>query len=231
MTKIGFANIAQAPQNEIVSSILRYLPNDIEIVERGVLDQLTRSEIDALGPEPGQPGIASGLQDGDNVLLSHSLILPLMQDIVDELVNEDGADLVVILCGADWSSIRSTGLVINPGSLFPSIVSALGRGRRVGVIKPSSSQLTKERQRYQNLGVDVFVTSASPFIGEDRLTAVRTASREIVEAQCDLVWMSCVAMDKEMKAIVQDVTQKPVLLAHEVLALNIGVLVGIEVSA
>jgi len=228
MTTIGFANIAQAPQDDIVSSILPFLPEDIRVVERGVLDGLTRSQIDALGPEEGKPGIASGLNDGDSVLLSHALIIPLMQEAVDKLVEEDGADFVVILCGADWSDICSRKLVINPGRLFPSIVSAFSWGSLLGVIKPSSSQIVKEKKRYEDLGVRAFATSASPFIGADRLNAVRKAAEEIRDADCDIVWMSCVAMDQEMKAIVQQVTDKPVLLAHEVLALNIAALIGHE---
>jgi protein AroM len=226
MTTIGFANIAQSPQDDIVSSIMPFLPQDVRVVERGVLDGLTRIQIDELSPEEGQPGIASGLNDGDSVLLSHALIIPLMQKIVDKLVEEDAADLVVILCGADWSDIRSRKLVVNPGRLFPSIVTALSWGSTLGVIKPSSSQIAKEKKRYEDLGISAFTTSASPFIGDDRLEAARKAAEEVKNAGCDIIWMSCVAMDLEMKAIVEEVTEKPVLLANEVLALNISALVG-----
>ena len=58
-----------------------------------------------------------------------------MQKVVDGLV-ERGADLVVILCGADWSPVTSSVPVVNPGVLFPNLVQALGTGLKLGVIKP-----------------------------------------------------------------------------------------------
>lgn len=226
MTRIGFANIAQSPQNNIVPAILRFLPAHVEASERGILDGLTRTQISELSSDYEQPGIAAGLTDGDSVLLSHSKVLPLMQAAVDKLVDEERVNLVVILCGADWSSIRSTKIVINPGRLFPSIVSAISSDKKLGVMKPSASQVEKERKRYSELGVNAHVTSASPFVGAERLDFARTAAEDIKAAQCELVWMTCVAMDRQMKAIVQDITAKPVILAQELLALNISAMIG-----
>jgi hypothetical protein len=187
-------------------------------VEAGCLDGLSRAEIDALGPEPGEVGTATDLLDGSSILLSHTKILPRMQVCVDQLSTEQNADIIVILCGADWSSITSPTLVINPGKLFPNVITALSAGRKLGVIKPSAGQIERETARYQGFGIDVHVTAASPFIGPERLDLARQAATEIRDANCDLVWMTCVSMDQPMKKIVSDITGKPVILAHELLA-------------
>lgn len=215
---IGMATIGQAPRDDVVPAMRRYLPAELRIAQRGALDGLSRTEIDQLAPRPGEVGIVTKLLDGSSVLLSHELILPLMQAKVEELIADEGAELVVILCGADWSALRSQRLIVNPGKLFPAVIGALAPGRKLGVIKPDAGQVEKERARYAAMGIDVAVTAASPYGGAERLQLARTAAEELRDAGCELVWMTCVGMDAPMRAIVAEVTGVPVVLAHALLA-------------
>lgn len=217
-TTIAFVTIAESPRDDVVPAMQRILPDDVRIVERGNLNGLSADEIAALAPDPGEVGIVARLKSGGETLLSHQKILPRMQELVDQVVNEDGADLVVILCGADWSDIQCSKLVVNPGKVFPGIVSALAGGRKLGIIKPSAGQVEQEQQRYKNLGIDATVTAASPYGGEERLELARQAAEQIRDAGCDLVWMTCIGMDAAMRDVVADVTGKPVILAHSILA-------------
>lgn len=226
MLTIGFATIAEAPRDDVVPAIRAMLPPDIRVVERGNLNGLNTAEIAALAPEAGEVGIVARLRSGGETLLSQRKILPRMQRLVDELVQDEDADLVVILCGADWSAIQSPVLVVNPGKLFPAVVSALAQGRRLGVIKPSAGQVESERARYARLGIEAVVTSASPYSGEERLALARAAAEQLGDAGCELVWMSCIGMDEPMRAVVTEVTGHPALLARSVLGRVIGELVA-----
>ncbi|HET9014887.1 MAG TPA: AroM family protein [Thermomicrobiaceae bacterium] len=218
MTTVGFATIAESPRDDVVPYMRDEMPAGIAVVERGCLDGRAPDEIAALGPEPGEVGIVARLKSGGSTLLSHRKLLPIMQRQVDALTHEDGADLVVILCGADWSDVRSERLVVNPGRLFPATISALAHGRKLGVIKPSAGQIAKERERYAALGIEVVVTAAEPYAGEERLALAAAAAEEIRDAGCDLVWMTCIGMDPPMRQIVAGITGKPVILAHALLA-------------
>ncbi len=217
-TTIGMATIAQSPRDDVVPFMRRYMPDNLRITECGCLDGLTQDEIAALGPESGEVGIVARLKEGGSTLLSHRKILPRMQRCVDRLVIEDGAELVVILCGADWSAMRTDRLVVNPGRLFPGVIGGLAHGRRLGVIKPSAGQVEQERTRYAEMGIDAIVTAASPYAGEERLELARIAGEQLRDAGCDLVWMTCIGMDPEMRDVVAEVTGKPVVLAHALLA-------------
>jgi protein AroM len=217
MRTIGFATIAEAPRDDVLPEIERMLPRDVRIVERGNLNGLVSDEIAALAPEPDEVGIVARLRSGGETLLSQTKILPRMQRLVDELVQGEGADLVVILCGADWSDVRCPVPLVNPGRLFPAVVSVLAHGRRLGVIKPSAGQVETERRRYQGLGIDAVVTSASPYVGEERLRLARRAAERLSDAGCDLIWMTCIGMDEPMREIVAEVTGKPVILARSLL--------------
>jgi len=216
--RIGMATIGQAPRDDVVPAMRAFLPPDIEIIERGALDGLTYDATRPYWAEPGQPGIITRLRDDASVLLSHARILPAMQSTVDRLFHDDGVQLVVVLCGADWSALRSERLIVNPGTLFPAIIASLAAGRRLGIIKPDAGQVEKEQARYAALGIDVVVTAASPYAGPARLDLAHTAAEQLRNSNCDLVWMTCIGMDRGMRDLVADVTGVPVVLAHALLA-------------
>ena len=218
MATIGFATIGESPRDDVVPGMMPYFPAGTLAVQRGCLDGLNRDAIAALGPDTGEVGIVTLLKSGDSVLLSHKKILPRMQRCVDELVNDEGADTIVILCGTDWTAINCDRLVINPGRVFPGVISSLAHGRRLGIIKPSAGQVEQEKARYATLGIDAVVTSASPYAGDQRIDLAQAAARELREADCDLVWMTCIGMDRAMRDAVSEIVDAPVVLAQSILA-------------
>jgi protein AroM len=216
-TIVGMATIGQTPRIDVVPGMARILGPEVQCLEAGALDGLEADEIRALAPEPGEQPIVTRLRDGSSTLLSHRKIIPRMQRCVDDLTAQ-GAAFVVMLCGADWSEVKSERLVVNPGKLFPNIISALAAGRRLGIIKPVGGQVDGETRRYRSLGIEAYATSANPYAGDGRLDLARAAAEELRDRQVDLVWMTCVGMDERMREAVQDVVQRPVFLAQALLA-------------
>jgi len=154
-----------------------------------------------------------------------------MQRLVDELAHDDQAELVVILCGADWSTLESPVPLVNPGRLFPAVIASLAHRRRLGVIKPSPGQVAHEIERYRQLGIEPIVTAVSPYTGEARLALARRAAEELRDAGCDLVWMTCIGMDEPMRKVVAEVTGKPVVLARTLLGRIVAELVSVRQPA
>jgi len=223
-TIVGMATIGQTPRIDVVPAIERILGPEVKTVQAGALDGLGGDEIRALAPTPGEQPIITRLRDGSSTLLSHKAILPRMQRCVDVLAAQ-GAAFVVMLCGADWSDVRSDRLIVNPGKLFPNTITALAAGRRLGIIKPDAGQVEGETRRYANLGIEAHVTSASPYLGDKRIDAAREAARHLRDQQVDLVWMTCVGMDERMREAVQDEIQRPVILAQALLGRLVAELV------
>ncbi len=225
MECIGMITVGQSPRDDLVPFMTPLFGQPVRVLQGGGLDGLSSAEIAGFGPAPGEVGIVARLRDGSNTLLSHAKILPRVQAVVDRLQDE-GAELLVIMCGADWSAIRSKVLVVNPGKVFPAIVSALAGNRKLGVIKPSPGQLEQAKRQFADRGVQAHVTAASPYTGAERLVDVRRAAEELVQAEVDLVWMSCVGMDEAMRDVVCEVTRKPVILARTILARVISELIA-----
>src|SRR5262249_42023409 len=107
MQTVGVAAMAESPRDDVIAAMRPDVTGGVRVAERGCLDGLSRAEIAALGREEGEVGIVARLKAGGSTLLSHAKILPRMQRCVDKLIGDEGVDLVVILCGANWSAIRA----------------------------------------------------------------------------------------------------------------------------
>lgn len=230
-TTVATITIGQTPRSDVVPAMRKSLPPDVRIVEYGALDELSRDEIATFAAREGEVGIVTRLRDDTSVLLSHELILPKMQEKADIAVERDNAEVLVILCGADWSALKSPKLIVNPGRLFPAVVTALAAGRKLGIIKPDAGQVERERQRYAESGMDAAVTSASPYAGPERLRLAREAGEYLESEGSDLIWMTCVGMDEPMRDVVAETTGVPVILAQSLLARVVGELLPARITA
>lgn len=224
MRTIGFATIGQTPRADLVPYLVEHLGTPVRVLERGVLDDLNAEEIASL--DRGDDGLhmVTRLRDGGSARLQYEAAVPRMQAEVDALV-EAGADLVVILCGADWSRVTAKVPVVNPGKLFPNVIQALGAGSRVGVMKPSAGQVEHTVKQYRALGLDVAVTSAFPY-DANAVDAMRTAARALRSEGAEMIWMTCVGMDESMRSAVREEHDVPIVLARSLLARIIGELVA-----
>lgn len=226
MNAIAMVTVGQAPRDDLVPHMEAVFTRKVSVWQAGVLDGLSPEEMAGLAPDPGEVGIVARLADGSNTLLSHKKIRPRVQALVDQAVARK-VGLIVILCGADWSELRAPTLIVNPGRVFPAIVSALASGWKLGVIKPSPGQVEQARRQFAERGIEAVVTAASPYTGEQRLSDVRAAAEHLRDAGTDLVWMTCVGMDEAMRTIVREVTGKPTILARTILARVIDEFLGV----
>lgn len=224
MTTIGFATIGQSPRVDLVPYLVERLGTPVKVLERGVMDGLDAAQLAAL--DRGDDGLhmVTKLRDGGSARIAYELAVPRMQAEVDALVAE-GADLVVILCGADWSALTASVPIVNPGKLFPNVVEALAKGSKLGVVKPAAHQIAPTEQQYRVLGLDAVVTAAFPY-DDQADDAARAAGRQLREAGAELVWMTCVGMNESMRAALREELDVPVILARSLLARVIGELVA-----
>lgn len=212
---IGFATIGQTPRTDLVPYLVDHLSKPVSALEGGVLDGLTDSEINGLQDDSGLH-MVTRLRDGGSARLSYRNALPRMQQVVDDLVSQ-GADLVVIVCGADWSDITARVPVVNPGRVFPATVESLAGNSRLAVIKPDAGQVGLTAAGLKDRGIDAVVTHAFPY-DDNRLQAAREAAGRLREQEPQLVWMSCVGMDEDMRQTVAEELGVPVILARTLLA-------------
>lgn len=228
MCKIGMITIGQSPREDIVPVMQNHFTQEVEILQRGALDDFDLSMVAELRPKAGQSTLVTRMRDGTEVKVTHEKILPLMQKGLDVLV-EEGVELIVLLCTGGFPELRAERMILHPGRLLHGLVTVLANGGRLGIVMPSASQvrLAEERGGERWGGLDVVLTSASPYAEpEIRATEWKRAAEELKEREVDLVYLGCMGMDEEMKGIVQRVTRKPVILASSMFARVIDELIG-----
>ena len=214
MRTVGAITIGQTPRADIAGEMQTLLGNDVRIVQAGALDGLTRVEIDALAPAPGDDdALIARLRDGGEVLLAKAQIMPRLQACLDRLHGE--ADVFAILCAGAFPPFTSARPVLLPERCLAAIVEATFDGGRLGVIVPIKQQQASSAARWSRVDPGVVVTVASPYDDPSRLIA---AAEELRRAGVSLVVMECQGFTGAMKQTVRDVTGAPALLPTSVLA-------------
>jgi len=211
---VGMATIGQAPRDDLVPDIRRLGGIEAEILECGALDGLSAAEIQELAPQGGEYPLVVRLQDGSTAMLSRDRLVPRMQRCVDSLV-ERGADVVLILCFGEWPPFKSTKLVVRPVEPLCALVRALAdAGRGVGVIVPTEGQIAEFEQKLGREGVAAEVVYAPPYGAQDELVR---ACEKLRDSEVDVVAMACPGYTSEAKALVRQVTGRPVVLARSLM--------------
>jgi protein AroM len=215
--KVAFVTIGQSPRPDIMPDLLAAIDREIETVEIGCLDGLTRQEIAGGAPDnDDQERLVSRLRDGTEVVVEKAWLTEKLRKVVTALDGDAGIDLIVLLCTGYFDSISSKKLLIEPQRLVDATVDALAEGnRKVGVLVPLESQIP-EFSRRAGSERTVTVSHASPY-GDARFEA---AGAELKDS--DLLVMHCMGYDEDMRQRVIDVSGKPVLLARRLLAATVA---------
>ena len=214
MKRIGAITIGQTPRDDVVGEMEAVLGANVRIVQAGALDGLSRTEIDALAPDPDDAdALITHLRDGANVLVDKKRIVPRLQACLDRLADE--VDAFAILCAGVFPPFTSARPVLLPERCLAAIVDAAFDGRRLGVIVPIKEQQASSAARWSRVDTGVVVTVASPYDEPARLVG---AAEELQRASVSLVVMECQGFTGAMKQVVRGVTGAPSLLPGTVLA-------------
>jgi len=210
--KIGMVTIGQSPRNDVVPEI-RDILGQVEIVERGCLDGLTREQIESLKPKEREPFLVTLLRDRSSVQVSEEKIINLLQQRIKELENED-VNLIVVLCTGDFPNFKLKKLIIKPGKLIHKLVQGiLTEEKKVGVIIPSSRQMEQTKEKWSD--VNPVVAAASPYENSEK---IEEAAKTLQAKNVDLTVLDCMGYTRQMKQKVQKITGKPVILARDIVA-------------
>src|SRR5258708_24389425 len=94
---LGTLTIGQGPRRDLVPIIDRHVPGAVRRLHRGVLDGLSRAEIDArYKPEPDEAVLVTRLHDDSEVVLSRRRMRDGVQCSLAALEGE-GCDVILLL--------------------------------------------------------------------------------------------------------------------------------------
>lgn len=218
MIKIGAITIGQAPRVDVTGDITPILGENIELIQAGGLDGLTREEILKFTPQEGDYVLISRLKDGSNVTFAERFILPRLQMCIENLEKQD-VRLIMFLCTGDFpDTFKSKVPLIFPCKVLNGVVPALTGSGKISVITPLPDQVKQSENKWKNYVKQVTVTPASPYGQWD---ALEKAAHIVKEHDSDLVVMDCIGYNREMKKMVMDISSKNVVLSRTILARSV----------
>lgn len=224
---IGILTIGQSPREDVTPELQEYLGGKTKIIEAGALDGLSLEQIRALAPQEGDSVLVSRLTDGSWIKLAEEKLIPLIQKKINVLNNQK-LNLILLLCTADFPPFNSCSLLVEPYRIIRSIIpSILPFGKKLGLIVPEKEQVEQLVQVWSAvIGREnsVVASAGSPY---ESLEAVMEAAKKLKPEQPELIVLDCIGYNKEMKRIVEEILEKPVVLARGLIGRLTAELLGV----
>ena len=221
---LGTLTIGQAPRPDVVPIIDRYIPADVRRIHIGVLDGLSRGEIDRrYRPEPEEPVLVTRLQDGTEVELSRRRIKGGVQEALGALEAE-GCDAILLLYTGTFDGLEcDKAWLVEPDHIIPAVVAGLIEKRQLGVIVPIASQIGSESGKWRPLHRPPVFAAASPYAATP--DAVVDAGKELQARGADAILLDCIGFtERHREALLALGT--PVILSNAVAAKALSELLG-----
>jgi protein AroM len=214
--------IGQSPRVDIVPELKAAVGFDLEIVERGALDGMSRDEVGSLKPGKADYVLVTRMRDGTEVTIAERHIVERMRAHVRDLESQ-GVDLIVLFCTGEFPQLAGTTLLLTPDRLLEHTVrGVLGRGT-MAVVAPSKDQTEMMKEKWGGLDIPLVINAVSPYsAAKERYFEVA----ESISAQSpDLVVLDCMGFGMEIKRIFRRVTGVPVILPRTLLGRTVAELV------
>ena len=221
--KLGVITIGQSPREDVLSEMRPLWGSDVEIVQAGALDGLGEEDVARFVPRKDDIVLVSRLNDGSTVKFGESYILPLLQRCIDTQEHAEPTLILFICTGRFPASFSSKTMLLYPQTILQAFVSAIAGGGRVGIMNPDEDQLGQCLQIWGKSAIAVEAVAASPY-GDTK--GIEEAAATLKKKEVSLVAMDCIGYSMQMKAMVEEITGKPVILARTLVARTIKELLG-----
>lgn len=212
--KIGAITIGQSPRVDVTVDIMDIL-GDVELLQTGGLDGLTKEEIAEFKPQEGDYVLISRLTDGSSVTFAERYIVPRLQQGIKDLENQ-GVSLIMVFCTGDFPEFESTTPLIVPCKLLNGLVPALTSTGSIAVITPTPEQVDQSVNKWKNYVDKVTAVPASPYGDPAELTAAAEQIKGMEDV--DLIVMDCIGYTAAMKKQIAQATGKNIILSRTILA-------------
>ena len=224
MTRVGLITVGQAPRNDVVPDMAPLLGADVDILEAGALDGLTRPQIERLAPEGDDEILVTRLADGSSVFVGKSKMIPLVEARIAAL-EDKGVALNALLCTGEFPRLAARRLLLEPQQLLLGLLRAMTFPGRLGVLTPSERHVPQTQERWKRSGFDAVVAPLSPYQEEDA-AAVKRAADALRAGGAGLVVMDCIGFRRKTRDEIAQLAGAPALVANLLVARVAAELLG-----
>ena len=211
--RVGFLTIGQSPRDDIMVEVKPLLEPHIDVVEYGLLDDLSPEEIGSLAPQKQELPLVSRLRDGSQILLSERKSAELLPDAVAYMNNEMDVDAVGLLCTHEFPQREYACPVVFPSERMRSRIGETPAVQKLGVVVPLKGQIEMALQKWGH--TRAFVVAKSPYLSG---TTRKEMANALKAEKPDAVILDCIGYTFKDKNAIEDSLNIPVLLPRAILA-------------
>lgn len=216
--RLGVVTIGQTPRPDLLAPFRSALGDDADIVEAGALDGLSDAQVRELTPQPEETPLVTRLASGETVVIAKERILGRLQARIDALVAA-GAGLVVVLCTGPFPRFAAPVPVLLPDPILRHLVEGVLPEGKLGVVAPIAGQFPMMARKW--CGYDLALRAVDPYV---KVAAMGEAVADL--GDCQIVVLDCMGFSPAHAACARAACPRPALLAQEVLASTVALLVG-----
>jgi protein AroM len=216
LVKVGLLTIGQSPREDVVPEMKPFFLPQIQILEKGLLDNLSPEEIGRLKPKAGETQLVTRLRKGSPVQLSEKKISSLLPEAIDSMKTKMKVKALGILCTHDFQKTEFPSSVIFPFNALKFLITHIINVKCLGVVVPLEGQIDTAKKKWKK--DKVVVEAKSPYArGKSWKEIAQNFSRKKVE----VVILDCIGYKIKDKRALQKLLSIPVLLPRVVLAFAI----------
>lgn len=221
--KIGALTIGQSPRTDVAGEFLQAVGQEVELLQCGALDGLSREEIGRMAPQEGDYILVTRLRDGTEVKIAERYIKLRMQECA-QILRQAGATILVLFCTGEFPELEGQVLLLKPDVIMEHVVGGILPRGKLGAILPSADQIPLLGKKWEKTGLQIELTAASPYSGKEE--DFRRAALYLKSKGVDLIVLDCIGFTVAIKRIVRETAQCPVILPRTLLGRIMGELIA-----
>lgn len=220
--RIGALTIGQSPRTDVAGEFLQAVGQEVELLQCGALDGLSKDEISRMAPKAGDYILVTRLRDGTEVKIAEQYIHDRMKECARSL-RDAGAEMLVLFCTGEFPELEGEVLLLKPDVIMEHVVPGVLRRGKLGAILPSADQIPLLGKKWEKTGLQVELTAASPYSGKEE--DFRRAATYLKNRGVDLIVLDCIGFTQSIKSIVRETARCPVILPRTLLGRIAGELI------
>ncbi len=220
---VSFITVGHSPREDIVDEMREYLSKEIEIRQRGALDEFSVEEITKqLKPDGKEAVMTSRLSNGEMMDFSKAKVMPLLQNAIDQEC-EAGASVVVIICTNKFDPLQCSVPLIVPYDLLHAVVPVMKGAGKVGALFPFEAFSEEMRQNWMDSNVELYYQCANP-----KEAMERKYIDHFKEEKIELLLLDCIGYTYECRKYYSDQLMIPIVHPRSMIVHVVHSLLGID---
>ena len=205
---------------DVVPCLRKIIGKDVEFLEAGALDGLTRQQITNLKPKNDQDVLVSRIKDGSEAMFGKSHVIPRLQKCVNQL-NAKKVQAIALLCAGTFPQFDSKAPILRPDFLMYGFLRSIPNLKKVGLLVPNDKQMKPIGREFEDERFKIVTSWLSPYSKGSIEGAVKPFTRDDIT----ILSLLCIGYSPELKDKIVSLTRKPAVLTQSLVAKAIDELI------